>query len=318
MSLSEAAEMAFSSLDAYIQRQIISVAELTEVPTLQEAVRKGNLDLEKNLEEVRKSIPLMEQEWASLDRHSPKLTAILDCPASDFLRNYVSVGKNYRQVLVTDFLGRVVAATGKTSGYHHANSTWWKETYGDGRIGSVYIGDIVYDPSSKSYRMELAQPFMEPGGGVMGVIKVVLDPQDIYSLIGSYRAGPMAAAMLLQANGKVIAAPGSTLIEQRSHPAMEDILAAIEKGRPYLVGKTSPQTIYGLTERKFQERYQHLNWIVLTAGAVEDILRPLQEHRLYFVALVALVFIFSFVATLLLSKVESAPPVEQDPHLENL
>ena len=53
--LGESAEMAFGLIDNYLQHQIIAVAGLAEVPTLRDAVRAGNEDLRKNLEEVRKA-----------------------------------------------------------------------------------------------------------------------------------------------------------------------------------------------------------------------------------------------------------------------
>ena len=45
----------------------------------------------------------MESSWSTLDRKSPQLRSILDLPASDFLRRYVSIEKTYREIMVTDF-----------------------------------------------------------------------------------------------------------------------------------------------------------------------------------------------------------------------
>ena len=315
--LGESAEMAFGLIDSYLQHQIIAVAGLAEVPTLRDAIRTGNEDLRKNLEDVRKAIPAMESSWSTLDRKSAQVRSILDNPASDFLRRYISIEKTYREIMVTDFLGRLVAATGKTSDYYQADEDWWKETYGDGRRGSVYIGDVKYDESARAYSMELAQPFIEPEGGVIGVIKVVLDAQDIHRLIGSMRAGPSITAALIRAKGDVISAPGFGLMD-RTYPATLDILNAREKGRRYLITTSSPPLMFGLTPRNFQDVYPHLNWIVVTTGPVDDLLGPLPQHGRYFVAMVVVILLLSLLATLVLSRVESRPALEQDPHLEAL
>jgi hypothetical protein len=315
--LGESAEMAFGLIDNYLQHQIIAVAGLAEVPTLRDAVRTGNEDLRRNLDDVRKAIPAMESSWSTLDRKSPQLRSILDNTASDFLRRYISIEKTYREIMVTDFLGRLVAATGKTSDYYQADEDWWKETYGDGRRGSVHIGDVKYDESAKAWSMELAQPFVEPEDGVIGVIKVVLDAQDIHRLIGSMRAGPSTTAALIRAKGDVISAPGFGLMD-RTYPATLDILNAREKGKRYMITTSSPPFMLGLTPKNFQDVYPHLNWIVVTTGPVNDLLGPLPQHSRYFVALVVVILLLSLVATLVLSRVESRPALEQDPHLEAL
>src|SRR6266542_4273488 len=217
-NLSESADTALAYINSYLQNQIIVVAGLTEVPVVREAVKKGNLDLGKNLEEVRKAIPAMENRWPKLERNSPGLKAILDNEASQFLRRYGATEKSFREIMVTDYLGRPVAATGKTTDYYQADEDWWKESYGDGRRGSVYVGDVSYDASARVYSIELAQPLVEHGGGVIGVIKVILDAQDIHSLIGSIRVGPTTSAALIHAKGTVISAPGYSILDQATYP----------------------------------------------------------------------------------------------------
>ncbi len=321
-NLSESADMVFTSLNSYLQNQIIVVAGLTEVPVVREVVKKGNLDLGKNLEEVRKAIPAMESRWPSLDRKSLELRAILDNDASDFLRRYSAIEKSFREIMVTDYLGRLVAATGKTSDYYQADEDWWKECYGEGRRGSVYVGDISYDSSAKVYSLELAQPLVEPEGGVIGVIKVILNAQDVHSLIGSVRAGPSTSAALIHAKGSVISAPGYSILDQATFPGTLEILNAREKGRRFIVTSTSPASIFGLADPKTQEdfkvQYPHLNWILVTTGPVDSILGPLPQFRRYFMALVVGIVFSTLVATFILSGVESRPIVEQDPHLERL
>jgi hypothetical protein len=321
-NLSESADMVFTQLNSYLQNQIIVVAGLNEVPVIREVVKKGNQDLTKNLEEVRKAIPAMESRWPSLDGNAPELKTILDNQASDFLRRYSAIEKSLREIMVTDYLGRLVAATGKTSDFYQADEDWWKECYGDGRRGSVYVGDVSYDASARVYSIDLAQPLVEPGGGVIGVIKVVLDAQDIHSLIGSIRMGPSTSAALIHAKGTVISAPGYSILDQATYPGTLEILNARERGRRYFVSSTSPASIIGMTDTKtqenFRQQYPHLNWILVMTGPVDSILGPLKQLRRYVMALDIAIVLVTLVATLILSGVESRPVVEQDPHLERL
>src|SRR3974377_284445 len=107
----DTAETAFSLVNTYLQNQIITIAGLTETPLLRTTVAAGNLDLKKNLDEVRKAIPKTESEWPGLSREAPLTKSILDNPASQFLRRYSAVNQYYREILITDFFGRLVAST---------------------------------------------------------------------------------------------------------------------------------------------------------------------------------------------------------------
>ncbi len=317
-NLSDTSETAFSLINSYLQNQIISIAGLAETPVLRAAVAEGNLDLKKNLEEVRKEIPKMADAWPTLGREAPQVKSIVDNAASKFLRRYASINQSYRDIMVTDFLGRIVAGTGKSAAYYYAHDNWWKETYGDGRRGSVYIGDVRFDPAAKSYLMDLAQPFVEPDLGVVGVIKVVLDLQAIHSLVGSMQAGTGRSVGLIHAKGDVISAPGYSSLQQITYPATLDILNAREKERRFFLTSAVPASMYGLARRDFTQLYPHLNWIVFTTGKVADLTGPLPQLRKYFIAIEIGTFLLALIATFMLSRVEAKPVLEEDPHLERL
>jgi hypothetical protein len=104
----------------------------------------------------------------------------------------------------------------------------------------------------------------------------------------------------------------------KTYPETLDILNAREKGKRYMITTSSPSLMLGLTPKNFQDVYPHLNWIVVTTGSVNDLLGPFPQHSRYFVALVVAILLLSLVATLVLSRVESRPALEQDPHLEAL
>jgi len=317
-SFGDTAETAFSLVNTYLQNQIITTAGLTETPLLRATLAEGNLDLKKNLEEVRRAIPKTESAWQGLSREAPLVKSILDNSASQFLRRYSAVNQYYREILVTDFFGRLVASTAKSPYYYFALTDWWKEAYGDGRRGSVYIGDVYYDAAARTYFMDIAQPFVDQDTGVTGIIKVVLDLQGIHAIVGSIQTGSGRSVVLIHAKGDVISAPGFSSLQQTTYPATLDILTAREKGRRFFLSSSIPQSIYGLTARSFQQLYPHLNWIVVTTSKVDDIMGPLRQLRTYFIMLVLAVFLLVLIATLLLSRVESRPVLEEDPHLDKL
>ncbi len=316
-SLSEIADTAFRSVNGYLQNQIIATAALAEVPTLEDAVARANMDLTGNLEDVRKAIPRTEAAWGSMDRRAPKMRAVLDNPASEFLRRYIAVNKYYREIIVTDFFGRLVAGTEKPSKYYYALEEWWRETYGDGSRGAVFVGNVRYDANTRSYLLDMAQPFVS-GGSVTGVLKVVLDTQPIHSLVGSIQSGHGSDVALIHARGDIISAPGYSSLEVRTYPATLDILNARDREKRYFVSTEDPRAVYGLSQRGFAEVYPHLNWLIVASGKVSDLVGPLPQLRKYLIALFLGIILLAVVATLMLSRVESRPVIEEDPHLERL
>jgi hypothetical protein len=318
LSLSQAADTALGSINSYLQNQIIQTAVLAESPVLLDEVQKANLDLKKDLNEIRKSIPKMEAEWQAMKADDPKLRDILDNAASRYLNRYSELNPAFTEIIVTDFLGRLVAASKRVPGYYYATKDWWKEVYGDGIEGTVYLGDATFDRKSGSLVMELAQPIVEAKGGVIGEIKVTLGVQTINSIIGTFRALGGATAVLMRSKGEVISAPGYNPFEWKTYPPTFEILAAREKGKPYFVSNASPSAIFGLAQTNFQQMYPHLNWMLVTTGTKGEILDPLNQLNRYFIYLVIAVMAACLIATLILSREESRPLVEQDPHLEEL
>jgi len=316
-NLGEAAEMTFTYLHTYLGNRIIEVAGLTEVPVLREAVEKGNQDLKKDLDQVRRGLIAMEKRWRGLNYNSPELRAVVDNPASDFLWQYGAVRTSYREIIVTDFLGRTVAATGKTSSYYHANDDWWKEAYADNR-GAVYIGDVRYQESARTYSLDMAQPFVNRKRGVIGIIMVRIDVQDINALLGSLNSSFGSTAALLQTNGSVISALGYSTLDKRAFPHAKEILDAQEKGKRYIISQSEPRNIHGLASRNFLDTYPHLKWIVTISNPVQNVLSPLANLWRNFLVLILSVVLISFMAALWLSRVESKPIVEEDAHLDQL
>jgi hypothetical protein len=316
--LGDAAETAFSSVNGYLQNQIITVASLAEIPQVRDAVALGNQDLRKNLDEVRKAMTATQASWPGLAPDSPQVRAATQNPAAAYLRRFTEVNQSYREILVTDFLGRVVVATAKPRDYHHALAEWWKETYGDGRRGTVYIGDVYWDGEAKAHLMDIAQPLVEKDGGVIGVIHATIDTQAIHSLLGSFQSGLGVTVGLIHAKGDVISAEGYSSLQQITHPGTLDLLNAREKGRRYFVATASPAVLYGLTQRRFNESYPHLNWMVFTSGKKESLTGALPQMRAQFNMLLLGAILLALIATIMLSRVESKPVLEEDPHLEKL
>lgn len=314
ISLSEEAAVAFDYVNNHLQNQIIEIAGITEVPTLRAAIEKNNQELKTSLNEAIKKTSAIEARWKSMDLNSPELRAVLDNPAADFLRRYMAVRSSYREIIVTDMVGRTVAATGKTSDFRHAHDLWWKEAYAGGQKGGVYIGDVHYHDSAKAYCMDIAQPFVDAQGSVMGVIMVGISADEIHSLIGSLQAGFRGTAALIRPDGSVIAAPDFSHLDTQPFPHMQDIRQAREWNRGYVITQGNPRNIVGMNSRSFMEISPHLNWILTISSPVDTVVGPLTHLLRNLVVLMLAMLLLAMLAAFWLSRTETRRILQEDAH----
>lgn len=317
-NLGREADAVYESIINYLQDQFVEIGGITEAPVLREMVLQSNANLQSDPEQTRWTIEKMEADWPELESDDPRLLRLIDNPAARFLRRYINVNSAYREILITDSMGRLVAASGKTTDYFQADEEWWKESYAEGTSGKAFISDIVFDDSAKVYAMELAQPFVDYDFGVIGIIKVVLDAERIQSIILSHGTGAPINAALLFSEGEVFSAPGYDLMDKRIYPSTLEILEAHLRGKRYLITDSPYPAIYGLTQHKFQTVYPRLNWLLITRGDVSQVLGSLSDMRRYFIYLVVAIVLLCLAAVLIVSRIESKPVIEQDPHLEKL
>jgi hypothetical protein len=315
-NLADQAEVSFNFLNNYLENQIINIAGLTEITILREAIEKSNLDLKTNADGTKKRTNVIQKRWPAMDYRSPELRAVLDNPASDFLRRYTAMNSPYREIIVTDLMARTVAATGKTSDYQHIQDSWWKEAYSDGHRGGVFVGDVHYHTSANTYCFDLAQPFVNPKGGVIGVIMVGIDAQEIHNLIGSLRTGFGGTAALIRTDGSIISAPDRDFLDKRPFSGMADLKIAADKG--YAISQTKPQIIYGVSSRKFVDTYPHLTWILAVSSPVETLVGPLTNLLWHIVTLILAIMLMTILVAFWLSFTKSRPILEEDAHLERI
>jgi len=315
--LGDTAETAFVAVNSHLEGQIMAIAGLVEVAPLRDAVNIANQDLNKNLEEVRKSIPRMVSLWAKLDRNSPEIKAILDNAASQYLRRYAGLNRYCHQIIVTDYLGRLVASTNRSVPYYYALEKWWQETFADGVKGAIYIGNVRYDADARSFYMDVAMPLVDSNEGVTGVIKGLMDTRGIEDLLGSIRAGSGTGAFLTLEKGDIISAPGDAE-RQLSFPGAQEITTARDRGKRFLVSAENPQIVYGLTQKAFAHIYPYLSWDIMSMAEADALIGPLTRLRTYCMVLLVSTILACVIAAFMLSNVESKPIIEEDPHLQEI
>jgi len=310
--LSVLADNAQNSLNDYLQHRIAQVATIAVVPEIQ------NVVLQSNPSPVTADQEQVESEWDQLDVNlSPLLKTILGNQASRFLRDYSILVPAFKEIAVTDIYGRLVAATGKTSDFFQADERWWQQAYRQG-TGGHYLGDVTYDESAGVYALEIAEPVLDPDtGAAVGVIKAVLDAQEIFGLVNSIELG-LGEAVLLRGDGTVVAsrtASGS----RTEYPYAKAVGEAVAASRIAAdVGSGFDRLTIGLPKSQLRQNYPELDWYLVVEQPHSYEVGPFAEINVYFLYVVLFSAVLVLILAWVFSRILSRPVIETDPHLEQL
>jgi hypothetical protein len=318
--LQQVAQQTAAAVDAYVYRRILDVSLLGRSPDIRREAQSSSLR-PLNIEAVR----TIDETWQQSREVPPQHADVLTSPAARFLADLVSHDTIYREILLTDRYGRLVAASNKTSHYYQGDEDWWKATVEDGSRGRVTMTDVRWDDNARTHAIEIAVPVPEPGGdGLAGVLKIVADSRELLAMVGGVRLGATGEAVLLRENGSIVFSPRQTDPNARyfATDALRDRVAVIQSGGPEAGGffkanappDNSPWLV-GLSASQLGRSYPNVAWIVAVSQAEEELLAPVRALGWYLLTVVAMVTIAVLALALYFSMRLAAPQVEEDLHL---
>ena len=230
----------------------------------------------------------------------------------------------YREIIVTDREGRLVAASSATSDYIQSDETWWKEAFNDGTRGLVSVSDVLWDESTKSHAIEIAVPVTErPGERLVGVLKVVADARELLAVAAGVKSSTSGEAFLIREDGTIVFSQrgvggqaqffAADLFRERmkSYKAGDpqfriDFSARDQGGRSYLVGVAPCQ---------LGASYPHLAWLVAVTQAEDDLFAPARAQMWRLLAVFGLIAVFVLAIAVWFSLRLAAPAVGKDTHI---
>ncbi len=319
LQLTDTAQQAAATVDSYVFRRIIDVSILARVPDVQSAAAAGSrtpLDVAKARE--------IDTLWVSQPGETAARLGLLETPASQFLRDIVSNDQAYREILVTDRDGRVVAASNATSDYIQSDETWWKEAFGDGTRGRVSVSDVLWDETAKSHAIEITVPVTErPGERLVGVLKVVADARELLAVAGGVRSSTSGEVFLIREDGSIVFSQrgvggqamffAADLFRERmksfraGDPQFRiDFSARDQNGRSYLVG---------IAPSQLGSSYPHLAWMLAVTQAEDELFAPARAQMWRMLGVFGLIAAAVLAIAVWFSLRLAAPPVGKDTHI---
>lgn len=317
--LSQVAEQTAATLDTYMYRRVIDVSRMGRIPTLREAAARASAaPFDAN------RMQALDYEWRS-NGVPDELQDTVDGPTAAYLRDIVARDSAYREILLADRHGRLVASSDVSSDYDQSDEDWWQTAFGDGRSGRVDLADVRWDDSARTYAIDISVPVPMPGrdGELAGVLKVVADSREMLAFVDSARPGTTGEAAVVRPDGSVVFsrrpyAPdaryfAATLLSQRlqqsgwGDPTLQVAFAAVDgNGQPQLISVAPSQ---------LGASYPNLAWVVAVSQSEAELFGPVHTQMFYMLLVIAVTTVVMLLLALWFSMRLAAPPVGIDMHL---
>jgi hypothetical protein len=317
--LMQTAQQTAATIDSYVYRRMMDVAILARVPDVRAVAAAGNL-----VKPDTAAIKATDQAWASDPAAAAAKLGVLDNAASRFLRGIVEDDRVYREIVVTDREGRLVAASNPTSDYFQGDEAWWREAFDDGVRGRATVSDVKWDDSTKTHALGMAVPIVErPGERFVGILMVVADVRELLSVAAGATSRPNGEAVLIRDDGTLVSTQkaggeripffAADLLRERlegykpGDPQFRvDFAARDNSGRSFLVGVAPSQ---------LAASYPHLTWLVAVTQAEEDLYSPVRSLLWRLMAAFGVVAGVVLAIAIWFSVRLAAPPIEPDMHI---
>lgn len=290
--LAQIAEYTAGAVDAYVFRRILDASLVGRVPEVRRAAAGGNgttFDAARAKE--------MDAKWQA-DRKTVSATSgILSNPASEFLADLIKQDSVYREILVTDRHGRLVAASNVTSDYMQADEDWWVRSFDEGR-GRVSVSDVRRDDSAQVYAFEIAVPVHAPGtDDLAGIMKIVADSRELLAGVAGLELGDDSEALLVRPDGSIVFSRGSyregdrffasELLRQR----LDELEAKREAVTPLTLEAradgTDERRLVAIAPSQLSRSYPDLPWFVALSIQRDEVLAPFRSLVWYLIVVFA-------------------------------
>jgi hypothetical protein len=317
--LQDVAQQAAAGVDAYVYRRILDVSLLARTPDLRREATTGSARAFD-----RAAAEAMDREWQQSRQQPAAVAQALKNAASQYLTDIVAHDRIYREMILTDRQGRLIAASNPTTDYFQGDEDWWIAAFDDGRRGRVSIGDVRWDPSASAYAIEISAPVSGLGDeSVAGVLKVVSDSREMLALVGNLQLGQTGSAWLLRRNGTIVFSRYTTDPKARffASDALKARMDALWATGPIGAAHFAAQTpdgakhVVGVAASQLGASYPALPWVIAVSQAESELVAPLSMLGWYLLMLVALTALIVVGLALWFSIRLGADAVDIDMHL---
>jgi len=292
--LANVAEQTAAGVDAYVYRKVLDVSMLGRTRDIREAVQ------------------------ATAGADAARLAAN---SASRYLADLVSHDSVYREIIVTNREGQLVASSRAAVPRDLSGDDWWKATVDDGVVGRVFVTQLRWDANEGVSVMQVSAPVPEPGSDrLSGVVRVAFDARELLAPVAGVQLGDTGVATLVRDNGTVVFSRASNDPSARFFAATElsEGLSRVsssagvrQDGLHFTAAGTDGQAyVVGVARSQLSRSFPNLSWSVAVSQSEAELIGPVRSigWHLLLVFLVTVVLVLAL--ALYFSMRLHAPPID--------
>jgi hypothetical protein len=303
-NLAETAADTSRYLESLTLHYVTNVSVMAVTPLVVEAAIAANRQHPSDFQLVQERLRELDREWRNVGGSTELALEIVGRDTSVFLREVEAFNPNYKEIILTDERGAVIAATNLTSDYLQADEQWWQQAYGDGETGAIFVSNVLFDESAKAYGIEVAVPVREKdeenGTVVAGILKALIEAADLFSAVGTVQVGSSGHAVLLNASdGTIIIGDDPAEVMKQKYPCFILLQEAIGDDRRSFVCQHDDgrNWLVGFSPMPQPNPFPELNWRLLVEQTLDEAQAPTSSATKYmvtfFVIMLLMVLLFS-------------------------
>jgi len=317
--LGQVADEAAAAIDAYVYRRIIDASILARVPDIREEAAAGSRK-PFDPEAVRQ----IDREWQQTHAAPASVRGLFDTRASAFLVDVSQQEPIYRELLLTDRQGRLVAASRTTSNYYQAEEDWWRDAFGGGVGGRLTVTDVRWDESARVYALQIIAPVADPSGSdLVGILKIVADVRELGTVLGGVRLGNTGEASLLREDGSFVFSLRTMDPKAQffATDLLRERLQATRQGQTQghvsfsATSADGTSRLVGAAQSQLRATYPQLAWVVAVSQDDSELFLPIRAQFISLLLVLALTAVAVLLFALWLSTRLAALPPDTDLHL---
>ncbi len=289
--LTQIAERTAAATDAYVFRTVVDIGRLASVP----AVRAVATSASAEVPEAERILEL-DSQWRGVEGTPPALWAPLDNEASRFFREVVSDDPIYREILLADRHGRLVAASGISTDYFQGDEVWWRDVIDTGQLA---VGDVTFDESARAFGLEMSTAVLggDTGRATVGVMKAVVDVRELLAAVSGVPREGGAEAALVRRDGSIVFSRQSVDPEATYYAAdlLREHLSSFRPGDPQAQAAYRARSSDGtdlmvaIAQTQLAASFPNLPWVVAVSAAEAALFEPVRNQARNLAIVLALV-----------------------------
>ena len=229
-------------------------------------------------------------------------------PVSELLRRQAAFLRGdlgydvFSEIFLTNRYGANVAQTNVTSDYRQDDEDWWQAARRDG----VWLSDVAFDDSAEVLSLDLAVALPGDGGRLLGVVKAVLNAEEVHRILD-----PFAAAASRFGGGLELVDRRGTLIYPQYVPAAEGSPPVPppvgDRAWTMTEDADGSRVLRGWARSSRHSRYPELGWTLTLSYPADEVFAPVIRLRAQLLAMGAVVLALAAAVALWLSAAIARP-----------